>query len=154
MRPSALTLLVSLSLAAAACENQPPSAPQGGDNLGPISGAPMPSALATCRYTTNPPGGTTPVSNASIPVGTGLAFIPTNANKADCDGAWGVLSPTDGRLEFNLSGAPCVDFEQQAAGPARLLKVYRCSGIGGQLKIYTNSSKTTLLQTIGLDLIP
>ena len=154
MRTLALTLLVSFGLAVAACENQPPSAPYIGDNLGPISGVPIASALASCRYTTNPPGGTTPSTAVSIPVGTGLTFIPTNTNKADCDGAWGVLTQTDGRLEFNLSGSPCTDFEEQAAGPARLLKVYRCFAGGAQLKIYTNSSKTTLLQTIDIDLIP
>jgi hypothetical protein len=154
MRTLALAFLVGFSLTVGACENQPPSAPQGGDDLGPVAGVPMPSALATCRYTTNPPGGGTPVSIVSIPVGTGLAFIPTNANKADCDGAWGFLSPTDGRVEFNLSGSPCTDFSQQAAGPARLLKVYRCFAGGASLSIYTNSSKTTLLQVIGIDVLP
>jgi hypothetical protein len=55
-------------------------------------------------------------------------------------------------MDFNLSGSPCTDFQQEEAGPARLLKVYRCSAGPVQLKIYTNFSKTTLLQTIGINL--
>jgi len=81
-----------------------------------------------------------------------MTFIPTNI--PDCDGAWGFLTPTDGRLEFNLSGSPCTDFQEEEAGPAHLLKVHRCSAGGGLLKIYTNQAKTTLLQTIEIDLIP
>lgn len=152
MRALALAVLAVYGLALTACENQPPSAPQGGvgDNLAPAPGVPMASANANCRYSTN--GSSPPASEVSIPVGTGLTFYPIHI--PDCDGAWGFLTPTDGRLEFNLSGSPCTDFQQEEGGPAHLLKVYRCFGIGGQLKIYTNSSKTTLLQTIGIDLIP
>ena len=56
-------------------------------------------------------------------------------------------------MEFNLSGSPCTDFQQEEGGPAHLLKVYRCSAGPVQLKIYTNQAKTTLLQTIGIDLL-
>jgi hypothetical protein len=153
MRTLALALAV-YGLALTACENQPPSAPQGGagDNLAPAPDVPMAGANASCRYTTNPPGSGPPVSTVSIPVGGNKTFIPVNI--PDCDGAWGFLSPTDGRVEFNLSGSPCTDFQQEEAGPARLLKVYRCFAGGAALKIYTNASKTTLLQTIGIDVIP
>ena len=81
-----------------------------------------------------------------------MTFIPTNI--PDCDGAWGFLAPTDGRVEFNLSGFPCTDFQEEEGGPAHLLKVYRCSAGGASLQIFTNASKTTLLQTIGIDVLP
>jgi hypothetical protein len=35
-----------------------------------------------------------------------------------------------------------------------LLKLYRCSAGGASLSIYTNSSKMTLLQNIGIDVAP
>jgi hypothetical protein len=153
MRMLTLPLLIVSGLVLAACESQPPSAPDGGggDNLVPVSGIPLASANASCRYSTN--GGSTPATIVNIPVGTGLTLYPTTGHIADCDGAYGVLSATDGRLEFNLSGSPCTDFEQQEAG-ASLLKVYRCFAGGAALTIYTSSSKTTVLQTIGIDVQP
>ncbi len=151
MGKSLIALTCSLVLAIAACESQPPSAPQSGpsDELAPVPLAPLPTANASCRYSTT---GSAPASTeASIPVGTTRIFLPINAS--DCDGAWGFITPTDGRLEFGV-GAQCTDFNQEEAGAGHMFKVYRCSGIGGQLKIYTNGSQTTLLQTIGIDLIP
>lgn len=140
-------------LAVAACDNPAPSAPhvdQGG-SLGPVSELPMPSANANCRFTVNPPGNGPPSTIVNIPVGGNITFIGNPF--ADCDGAFGVLSPTDGRVEFNLSGSPCTDFQEEESG-VRLLKIYRCSAGGASLTIYTNSSKTTVLQVIGIDVAP
>jgi hypothetical protein len=108
--------------------------------------APVPSSVeganASCRYS--------PSGIISIPVGGNQTFTPSNV--ADCDGAWGFIEPTDGRAEFNFAGT-CDDFAQQEGGPS-LLKVRRCSAGGVALRIYTNSSKTTLLQLIQIDVEP
>lgn len=108
----------------------------------PVAGLPTASANLNCRYT--------PSGVVNIPVGGNQTFTPSNI--ADCDGAWGFLTAS-GRTEFNLSGAPCTDFSEQEGGPS-LFKIFRCLPGGVAFSIYTNSSKTTLLQTIELDVEP
>jgi hypothetical protein len=154
MHGSLAALTCFALLAVAACDNPSPSAPQSahGDNWESHPEGSTASANANCRFTVNPPGSGPPATIVNIPVGGSITFNGTPA--ADCDGAFGVLTPTDGRLEFNLSGSPCTDFQEEEAGPFRLLKVYRCFAGGASLSIYTNSSKTTLLQTIGIDVLP
>jgi hypothetical protein len=103
---------------------------------------PIPNATLSCSYS--------PSGNISIAVGQTQTFVPSDVD--DCNGAFGVLTPTDGRVGLGV-GSPCTAFQAQESGGANLFKVRRCSSGPASLKIYTNSSKTTLLQTIGIDLL-
>jgi hypothetical protein len=100
------------------------------------------SADANCRY--SPTVG-------HITVGGTQTFGPSQGN---CDGAWGFITQSAVRVEFNNTGAPCTDFAQEEGGGLHLLKVYRCVSGPALLQIYTNSSRTTLLQSIQIDPIP
>ncbi len=86
-----------------------------------------------------------------INIGATQTFAPTSVS--DCAGAYGVLTPTDGRVGFGIS-SPCASFETTAAGSGNLFKVRRCAAGNASLNIYTNSSKTTLLQTISIPSAP
>jgi len=152
MRVLTPVAIVVFGLGIAACENQPPSAPQSSESDDWATTAGLPMANASCRYTINPPGNGPPVSTITIPVGGGATLIPTNI--ADCDGAWGFLNQAAPRVEFNNTGAPCTDFAQEEGGGLHLFKLYRCTTGPALLQIYTNSSKTTLLQSIQIDPIP
>lgn len=68
----------------------------------------------------------------------------------NCNGAYGVITPADGRLGFGIS-SPCGTYQTQEAGPAHLFKIRRCGTGAGTFKIYRNSNQTTLLQTITIE---
>lgn len=154
MRTYRRYLAACLLLSLAACESPAPSAPQDGASGGfaPSSDVPLAAANANCRYTTGGPGNP-PVSTVSVPVGgAGLTLFPVTI--ADCDGAWGFLTQSAVRVEFNNGGNPCTDFAQEEGGGAHLFKLWRCTSGPALLQIYTNGSKTTLLQSIQIDPIP
>jgi hypothetical protein len=133
-------LAFSLSLLVTACQTQDVSAPQGSgsDDLTRVPSLPTSSASLDCRYQ--------PSGLVEIPVNTSKTFSPSAGN---CEGAYGTLSPGDGRVGFGVA-APCATFETQEAGGFALFKVRRCLVGSATFRIYTNSSKTTLLQTITL----
>jgi hypothetical protein len=132
-RPALAALASAIVLAAVACQSQDPSAPADGNDGGKPS-----FASTSCRYS---PSGT-----VEIVVGQAKSFIQS---AGDCTGAYGVLSPTDGRVEFGIGPAPCTAFTATAAdNTLHTLKVFRCAIGNATFNIYTNSSKTTLLQTI------
>jgi hypothetical protein len=142
MRRLLTALTGGVLIALAACETQPPSAPQVGseDNLAPAPNGPLMSANASCSYT--------PAGEISVP--THETFIPSNTS--DCNGAYAEITPTDGRVSLNASGS-CNVFSFTTFLPTSRIKMHRCSAGGATLKIWTNSSKTTLLQTIWIDLL-
>jgi hypothetical protein len=130
-RPS-LVAIGSILLAAAACQAHDLSAP-GGDHM------PQPSFSASldCRYS--------PSGAVEIAVGQSKRFSRSAGN---CTGAYGTLSPADGRVSFGNS-APCATFAGPAAGTFdNAFKIVRCATGNATFAIYTNSSKTTILQTI------
>jgi hypothetical protein len=131
---SALALL----LAAVACQNQDLSAPTNGRDPGKSL-----FASTDCRYK--------PAFAVYIPVGGKQTFGPSAGN---CNGAYGVLSPANGKFGFNTTTNPCTIFETVESGANHTFLVRKCLSASGTFKIYTNSTKTTLLQTILLDSIP
>jgi len=144
MRKWALSALAfSILVAVAACETQRMSAPQDGGSDGVLQVPSLPTSHAnlSCSYT--------PSGDISIAVNTNQFFTPSNAT--DCAGAVGVLTPADGRVGFNA--APCT-VTQTTANPSSWFKVRRCTTGPASLRIYTDFTKTTVLQTIGLDRIP
>jgi hypothetical protein len=136
---STRSLDIFLLLAAAACQTQDTSDPGSGrDNLVPLHSPPTSSASLDCRYT--------PSGIVEFPVGQTQTFSPSAGN---CDGAFGTITPGDGRLGFGIS-SPCATFAKEETGAAHLFKIHRCLTGNGSFKIWTNSSQTTLLQTISL----
>jgi hypothetical protein len=127
-----------LWLVAAACQDQDLSAPINGRD----PGKPLFASL-DCRYT--------PAGAVYIPVGGKQTFVPSAGN---CDGAYGVLSPTDGKFGFKATTNPCTIFQTVESGSAHAFWVRKCLSGSGTFKIYTNSTKSTLLQTILLDAVP
>jgi len=138
-------LALSFLVSAAACDPGELSAPprNGTDGSLPLPSLPASHATLSCSYS---PSGTVGIS-----VGQSKTFTPSSVS--DCDGAYGTLTPTDGRVGFGIS-SPCGVFEKQEGGGASLFKVRRCSTGTAEFKIYTNSSKTTLLQTISIVIEP
>ena len=141
-RPALAAFTFAILLGVAACETQDLSAPQGdgSNNLIPVPSLPTSNANLNCSYS--------PSGEISISVGQVQTFVPSSTT--DCDGAYGVITPGDGRLGFGV-GSPCTLFQTQEAGAAALFKIRRCTTGPGVFNIYTNSSKTTLLQSIGID---
>jgi hypothetical protein len=139
MRGSALAPVAAFTvLLVAACQIQEPSSSQlSGNDLSPVPGAPTASANMNCSYTPAGPA-------VEIQVGQTGTFFPNNVS--DCTGAYGVLTPTDHRVGFQVN-LQCNLFGTTAAKFARFT-VRRCEEGLATLNIYTNSNKTTLLQTI------
>jgi hypothetical protein len=128
-------------LAVAACESQRIASPHDSGQGLEQPGLPIGLATTACSYT--------PSGDISIAVGSTQTFSPSNLT--DCIGAYGVITTTSHHLGFNVD-TTCAVSERQEGGPAHLFKIHRCSSGGGTFRIYTNSSKTTLLQTISIDL--
>jgi hypothetical protein len=116
-RPALAALACSILLTVAACQIEEPSAPQSGgsNNLIPVPSLPTSNANLNCSYT--------PSGDISIPVNQTQTFVPSDIT--DCNGAYGVLTPMDGRVGFNA--APCVVYQTQEIGPANLFKARRCT---------------------------
>ena len=128
-----------VAAAIAACSDQEIAGP--GSDLTPVAGLPTASANANCSFT--------PSGEISIPVNGVRLFNPSNA--ADCLNAYGEITQgSAGSAGFNAQ--PCTDLQHVAANSA--FRVVKCTTGPASLKIYTNVSKTTLLQTVGIDLIP
>lgn len=140
MRRSALAGVAALAvLLAAACQIQEPLGSQrSGNELSTVPGVPTASANLNCSYTPAGP-------SVEIPVGQTGTFTPVNIS--DCNNAYGVLSPTDHRVGFQVN-LQCNLFQTAESGLNNRFTVRRCDEGLASLKIYTNSSKTTLLQTI------
>ena len=103
-----------------------------------VPSLPMSNANLNCSYS--------PSGEISIPVGGIQTFVASNTT--DCSGAYAVIANSiSGALGLLFPNGTCTQ-TQGAFVPA---KVKRCAVGSGALKIYTNSSKTTLLQTIGID---
>lgn len=102
----------------------------------------MASANANCRYT--------PSGDISIPVGTIQTFTPVNF--ADCAGAFAEI--TYGPGQSGAAGfSPGTDCTVKTFTSSSFFRVRKCTTGPSLLKFYTNSSKTTLLQTVGIDLL-
>ena len=117
-----------------ACESGRVSGPEGVAKVPTV----LASANLNCHYT--------PSGDITLAVGAHVFFTPSSVS--DCSGAWGVLTPADSSIGFN--NTPCTITSIQA-NAASAFRVYRCSAGSALLNIYTNSSKTTLLQSVGID---
>jgi hypothetical protein len=137
-RSTFAALALCLTLILASCSTQDFSGPQdrSTDDLIQVPALPTSNADLNCRYQ--------PSGLVELHVGESMNFSPSAGN---CDGAYATLSPGDGRVGFDAT-APCVTFAATEGGSFQLFKVRRCALGVATMRIYTNSSGTTLLQTI------
>jgi hypothetical protein len=140
MRRSALSIVaVFMLLGLAACGEQGVTSPQQDEGgFVPIPGGPLASANTNCVWS--------PSGEISIPVGTHQTFSPSNFS--DCSGSYVVIQGSAaGVLGHLIPAGTCTTLQ----GTVPPFKVKKCIAGSGVIKIYTNSSKTTLIQTIGVD---
>ena len=128
-----------LLLGVAACGDQGVTSPQHDEGgFAPISGAPMASANTNCVWS--------PSGEISIPVGSYQHF--NYSNFSDCNGSYVVITASaPGVLGHLIPAGTCTTLQ----GSVPPLKVKKCIAGSGLIRIYTNSSKTTLIQQIGVD---
>jgi hypothetical protein len=141
MRATALSALgFALVVAAvAACASDKISGPQ--DSAVQVAGLTPAYANLNCHYT--------PDGEQSIPVGSTKTFLASSST--DCSGAYAVITNSvPNALGFAIVDGTCTGTTKTLGN----LKIARCLAGPGSVKIYTNSSMTTLIQTIGLDRIP
>lgn len=141
-RSASAALVAAIMLGVAACGEQSVTSP-GGEDRGftPRPGSPLASANANCVWS--------PSGEISIPVGNIQTFAPSSST--DCSGSYVVITATGaGVLGFLLPAGTCTVVEKTVSA----LKVKKCLAGSGLIKIYTNSSKTTLIQQIGVDRAP
>jgi hypothetical protein len=138
-RPALAASAFSILFAIAACETQDVSAP--GQEKVITSLRLTNNASLDCRFA--------PSGSVEILVGQAQQFLRSAGN---CAGAYGTLSPADGRVGFWATTNPCTTFATQESGSGGFEKfrIRRCFSGAATFRIYTNSSQTTLLQTINL----
>jgi len=87
-----------------------------------------------------------PSGEISIPVGTVQHF--NYSNLSDCNGSYVVIQASaPGVLGLLIPAGTCTKLQ----GTVPPFKVKKCIAGSGVIRIYTNSSQTTLIQTIGVD---
>ncbi len=132
MRSALLVIVPGLVVAALACADPGATAPRPPGDRPFLTGG-------SC-------GGYSPTS-ASILVDSIAIFVRDSFSVGGCDTRYGEITPASGIAGFS-QGSVC---SQTTSSGTLLFKVRGCARGTVSLKIYTNSSKTTLLQTIPID---
>jgi hypothetical protein len=140
-RPVNLTAVILLMLSQAACNEGAITDPANEASLDGLPKAPLASANTNCVWS--------PSGEISIPVGSYQTFTPSNFT--DCNGSYVVIQPSaSGVLGHLIPSGACTTLQ----GSVPPFKVKKCAAGSGVIRIYTNSSKTTLIQSIGVDRVP
>jgi hypothetical protein len=140
MRQPTLSVIAAVTLlGVAACGDQHLTSPHRDvGEFAPAPADPMASANTNCVWS--------PSGEISIPAGTYQTFTPSNFS--DCNGSYAVIQASGAGVLGHLVPAGTCTTAQGTVPP---FKVKKCLAGSGVIKIYTSSSQTTLIQTIGID---
>jgi hypothetical protein len=131
-----------------ACSDQSLTSPERDPaGFSPLPGTPTASANTSCHYT---PDG----EFVHIATGTVQTFIPNSTT--NCSGAFIEITysaPHAGAAGFFPNATNDCALKTWTASGGWIFKVRKCTSGPSRVNIYTNSSKTTLIQTIGIDLL-
>lgn len=139
---SAIALLaVAALLSVAACTDEGVTAPQPErQEFTFLPGGPLASANTNCVWS--------PSGDISIAVGVTQTFTPSVL--ADCVNSYVVVTPSAPGVLGHLDGSSGCSILQKSVPP---FKIKKCLSGNGTIRTYTNSSKTTLIQTINVDIL-
>jgi hypothetical protein len=143
-----MALAIAMLVVVAACTDQSLTSPEG-DNVAftPLSGTPIARANANCHYT---PDG----EFVHIPTGNVQTFFPNSTS--DCAGAYIEIiygAGQAGAAGFFPNATNDCALKTWTATTGWIFKVRKCTSGPSRANIYNSSSKTTLIQTIGIDLL-